>query len=1157
MNLLVIQYVLIEIIAGVSMYYSAYQILKINNVKSGNSRFLGALISAIVYMTSPFIIQRSHHTFILIAYSFTPLTMYFLIKGLYDKKLRYFIYSAFFWSVASGDPHWILLDAIILLGYFAYDVVLSITKKNFTKQKNFYISSFVILITCYFLFSAYWLLPLLASTEYRDNALQPSYILGKDTVQMLSEQSSLINAFQFKTYWLEKQGYTPIPEYLSNPLIQEISIISGFLPIIIGLLGFAIKPKNKFMIFFAILTLTSILLSTGTREFIGTLYLWIIFKAPFSSVYGWMLRSPQEFISLSILGNSFLVAFTIETITNVDKTVNSILKKVPALVVIVMLLSTFFASWPLFTGDLNHDLKPVEIPKEYYSANQWLETQGGNFKVIWMPKFESKDAIWNLGHGSDIFDDEFSDRPTYFVYSHPAFENYYSYVLGIQRAPNSVLLQNKSEYIGKYLQPLNVRYLIFHSDVVEGLGENGLEIGLDNLKNQKDLKLVEQDGFISIFENENYADHISVPKQNILVLGGLDKFTFLNSIGSFSPINTSLLFLDESCAKNNHKYESILTADGLIADESSLDLSLSFLDDSHLLKPFDYASDTYPLEFWSKGATNDPTHGEWHPYLEKFGIENWQSDYDKGLVFTLSPSKSDAGEKDLKMNFKTKASENYHLFIRYFKNQNGGEIKIFLDGREISLETKDELNKFVWKDLGVFYLQSGEHSMALRNVDGFNTVNLFALIPNNELIELQKEVYKSLENKTIIYIFEGEYDIYGENVSLGRRSDASNGKILVFSPQGKAWQEFEIIQEGYYQMAVRVEGRFNIKVDNLTFPINSKNFSFVYLNPIYLDKGLHKIEFDLEKIPYLYSWDFRSQDQINEWKGITYQFGSTCNIFWDKKEQLLRGEFYNSTFGWRMIGSPPVPIDSSERYIFNFSIKSINGYAIHVGIAEFDKNMNELHETYISNLTTNSGWEKISYGYNPLNSSTAYLQLQIWDGYKTSFFSPTTIWLSNVTIAHEPSYLDSVLVYHVNSSRTNQTIEDLFHTTELPPNISFNRVNPTLWEAQINASKPFMLTFTESYDSSWEASIYRNNEIIEEVRPIPLYNVINGFWVNETGNLKIVIKYKSQDWLEIGLIISSLTLITTLLYLFYDWRRGKGKEAKKLERKFRVLKFKE
>ncbi|RLI84816.1 MAG: hypothetical protein DRO98_08150, partial [Archaeoglobales archaeon] len=67
---------------------------------------------------------------------------------------------------------------------------------------------------------------------------------------------------------------------------------------------------------------------------------------------------------------------------------------------------------------------------------------------------------------------------------------------------------------------------------------------------------------------------------------------------------------------------------------------------------------------------------------------------------------------------------------------------------------------------------------------------------------------------------------------------------------------------------------------------------------------------------------------------------------------------------------------------------------------------------------------------------------------------------------------------------------------------------------------------------------------------IPLYSVINGFWVNETGNLEIVIRYTPQDWFELGLKISGLTFIDCISYLFYDRRREKGDRwAKEIERR--------
>jgi hypothetical protein len=143
-------------------------------------------------------------------------------------------------------------------------------------------------------------------------------------------------------------------------------------------------------------------------------------------------------------------------------------------------------------------------------------------------------------------------------------------------------------------------------------------------------------------------------------------------------------------------------------------------------------------------------------------------------------------------------------------------------------------------------------------------------------------------------------------------------------------------------------------------------------------------------------------------------------------------------------------------------------------------------------------------------------------------------------------------VYSVNSSLSNKKLEDLFYMTEIPAKVKkYSKINPTLWKVQVNATKPFMLSFAESYDPLWEARVYKDGKLVEKVKPIPLYGVINGFWINTTGdNLEIVIRYTPQDWFEIGLVISGLTFASSLFYLFYDWRRSKkDKWALALEKK--------
>ncbi|CAG0983256.1 MAG: hypothetical protein OIN86_00905 [Candidatus Methanoperedens sp.] len=101
---------------------------------------------------------------------------------------------------------------------------------------------------------------------------------------------------------------------------------------------------------------------------------------------------------------------------------------------------------------------------------------------------------------------------------------------------------------------------------------------------------------------------------------------------------------------------------------------------------------------------------------------------------------------------------------------------------------------------------------------------------------------------------------------------------------------------------------------------------------------------------------------------------------------------------------------------------------------------------------------------------------------------------------------------------------------------NYTKIKPTLWKVNVNTSKPFLLSFSETYDKLWEATVYIDGKKIEVIDPVPIYSVINGFWISETGNLEIVIRYKPQDWFDIGILISLIVLISCIGYTLYDWR---------------------
>ncbi|GAI60923.1 unnamed protein product, partial [marine sediment metagenome] len=104
---------------------------------------------------------------------------------------------------------------------------------------------------------------------------------------------------------------------------------------------------------------------------------------------------------------------------------------------------------------------------------------------------------------------------------------------------------------------------------------------------------------------------------------------------------------------------------------------------------------------------------------------------------------------------------------------------------------------------------------------------------------------------------------------------------------------------------------------------------------------------------------------------------------------------------------------------------------------------------------------------------------------------------------------------------------------------SFQAVSATKYIVHVNAQNPFMLAFAEAYNSEWVAKVNG-----KEYSSQALYGVINGFWIEETGELEITIEYKPQRMFDYGAIISGVSLAGALGLVVWDWRRRKGKGLK-------------
>ncbi|MBT8764477.1 hypothetical protein KFV02_11080 [Desulfohalobiaceae bacterium Ax17] len=99
------------------------------------------------------------------------------------------------------------------------------------------------------------------------------------------------------------------------------------------------------------------------------------------------------------------------------------------------------------------------------------------------------------------------------------------------------------------------------------------------------------------------------------------------------------------------------------------------------------------------------------------------------------------------------------------------------------------------------------------------------------------------------------------------------------------------------------------------------------------------------------------------------------------------------------------------------------------------------------------------------------------------------------------------------------------------------KIDSKYWELQIKSKKSFLLSFTEPYDNFWQAQIYKDGKVIDQVNAIPVLGIINGFYIKPNGNLTVQIKYMPEIWrtyFKAGLFITTLSFfIVCCMYKKY------------------------
>jgi len=142
------------------------------------------------------------------------------------------------------------------------------------------------------------------------------------------------------------------------------------------------------------------------------------------------------------------------------------------------------------------------------------------------------------------------------------------------------------------------------------------------------------------------------------------------------------------------------------------------------------------------------------------------------------------GENTFEDEFLVNQDGDYELFLRIFRNTHGGKISVSLDDSlEMPLPTNSEKSAFSWVKIYDGYLEKGTHKIRIKNIEGFNAVNIGYLREKKAMEETDKQiiyVYEENDSGIMEVYRQGIYAITPPNASISIDGSAvSNNSIFL------------------------------------------------------------------------------------------------------------------------------------------------------------------------------------------------------------------------------------------------------------------------------------------------------------------------------------------------------------------------------------------
>lgn len=373
-----------------------------------------------------------------------PLALWLFLKGVRGRDYHFAILTALssvIFSYALTAIAFNVLIVFILAYTFLFFFFLG-------KDKGFSVKYFLTFLVSFILFNFWWigqLFSFILSSSY--SASVSKYFTSTDnlyTVQVLSEKLGVLsNIFAFLHYDFFANG-APWAQLFVSPLLLFLNLL-----VMASILWVIFKfRKLKEVVFLGLFLTIVIFLMKGINSPFGEIFRFIFLKIPPLQVF----RNPfEKFSFLLPIAAAPLFGLAIESLIHLVKA--KILKSFVWIFVVGIMSFWAYPFWTglIFTGD------EVKVPDYYKEANDWLNSQGENFRFVSLPiGGEGMTYTWDKPFSGVELSGSLFDTPNIsFNTSVPYF---------------SELASNLTKYeldkrILEYLPFINGKYIMWRNDI--------------------------------------------------------------------------------------------------------------------------------------------------------------------------------------------------------------------------------------------------------------------------------------------------------------------------------------------------------------------------------------------------------------------------------------------------------------------------------------------------------------------------------------------------------------------------------------------------------------------------------------------------------------------------------------------------------------------